>query len=84
MAGLDVDALLTAAEAASYAGVKPATISKWRERGHLPVATDSQGNEIRDERGRPRYRLMDVAKAEHGTRQRAQVMARGILRRQAA
>lgn len=81
---LDLDALLSATEAASYADVTVNVIVNWRNRGILPVATDEHGAEIRDERGRPRYRLLDVAKAEHGTRQRAQVMARGILRRQAA
>ena len=76
MPDLDVNALLTAKEAAGYAGVTIAVICKWRERGHLPVATDAQGNEIRDERGRPRYRLLDVAKAENATRQRGEQMAR--------
>ena len=82
MPDLDVNALLTAKEAAGYAGVSIAAICKWRERGHLPVATDPRtGNEIRDDRGRPRYRLLDVAKAENATRQRAERMARGIVRR---
>jgi hypothetical protein len=80
---LDVNALLSATEAAAYTGKTVAAICKWRERGYLPVATDAEGNEIRD-RGRPRYRLLDVAKAENATRQRAEQMARGILRQQAA
>ena len=54
---------------------------KWRERGHLPVATDEQGREIRDKQGRPRYRLLDVAKAENATKRRGEQMARGITRR---
>lgn len=81
MPDLDVNALLTAKEAAGYAGVTVAAICKWRERGHLPVATDSGGREIRDERGRPRYRLLDVAKAENATKRRGEQMARGIVRR---
>ena len=67
MADLDVNALLTASEAARYAGVTRSAVTKWRERGHLPVATDENGREIRDGHGRPRYRLLDVAKAEHAT-----------------
>lgn len=85
MPDLDVNALLTATEAAGYAGKSVAAICKWRERGYLPVARDPQtGEEIRDDRGRPRYRLLDVAKAENATRQRGEQMARGILRQQAA
>ena len=81
MPDLDINALLTAKEAAGYAGVSIAVICKWRERGHLPVARDAEGMEIRDERGRPRYRLLDVAKAENATRQRAERMASQITRR---
>lgn len=83
MPDLDVNALLTAKEAAGYAGKSIAAICKWRERGYLPVATDAKGQEIRDDRGRPRYRLLDVAKAENATRQRGQQMAAGILRQAA-
>lgn len=68
---LDPYALVTAIEAAKYVGVTKNAISNWRARGHLPVATDAQGREIRDSRGRPRYRLLDVAKAERATKQRA-------------
>jgi len=78
---LDVNALLSAKEAAAYAGVTVAAVCKWRERGHLPVATDDQGREIRDKQGRPRYRLLDVAKAENATKRRGEQMARGIVRR---
>lgn len=81
MPELDLNALLTAKEAAEYAGVTIPVICKWRERGHLPVATDADGSEIRDERGRPRYRLLAVAKAENATRQRAERMASRITRR---
>ena len=75
-----MDALLTAAQAARYAGVKVSTICKWRERGHLPPATGDHGEELRDDKGRRLYRLLDVAKAEHATAQRAQAMAQRITR----
>lgn len=78
---LDLNALLSAKEAAAYTGVTVAAICKWRERGHLPVAKDQQGREIRDKQGRPRYRLLDVAKAENATKRRGEQMARGITRR---
>lgn len=55
---------ITQADASSYAGVSVATIRKWVQRGHLPVA-------CRDGLGRPLYRWIDVAKAEHATRERA-------------
>lgn len=83
MPDLDVNALLSATEAAAYAGKSVAAICKWRERGYLPVATDDHGGEIRDDHGRPRYRLLDVAKAENATRRRAEQMARGILQQEA-
>lgn len=55
---------LTTAQAAALAGVKPATIRQWIHRGHLvPTA--------RDERGRPRFRGVDVARAEAATRDHA-------------
>lgn len=61
---LDVDQLLTPAEAARHAGVKPATIRKWKERGLLkPDGYDAAGH--------PKYRLIDVARAEYATRARA-------------
>ena len=78
---LDLDALLSATDAARYAGVKVNVIVNWRNRGHLPVATDGKGGEIRDRQGRPLYRLLDVAKAENATRQRAERMASRITRR---
>lgn len=61
---LDVNAVVSATEAAAYAEVSIAAVCNWRARGYLPVARDAQGREIRDSRGRPRYRLIDVAKAE--------------------
>lgn len=77
---LDVNALVSASQIAQYAGVHISTVVKWKERGHLPVATDETGQEIRDERGRPLYRLGDAARAENATRQRAEKMARVITR----
>ena len=70
------DGYLTTAEAARLVGVSVNTIYSWRNRGHLVA----QGL---DERGRPRYRLLDVAKAENATRQRGEKMARRITRRDA-
>jgi hypothetical protein len=78
---LDMDALLSASVAAQFAGVTTAAVCNWAARGILPVATDEQGREIRDERGRARYRLIDVAKAEARTAARAQQMAARITRR---
>lgn len=52
---------ISTAEAAHLAGVKISTIRKWVQRGHLPVAD-------RDLRGRPLFKWIDVAKAEHATR----------------
>jgi hypothetical protein len=78
---LDMDALLSATEAAGYARVSVNVIVNWRNRGWLPVAADAQGREIRDSRGRPRYRLRDVVRAEGRTHERAQKMASTITRR---
>ena len=82
MPDLDLNALLTAKEAAGYAGVSiPADLQLARPRARSPLPPTLTGNEIRDERGRPRYRLLDVAKAENATRQRAERMASRITRR---
>ncbi len=59
--GIDLDDLVDTVTAAALARVSPATISKWKQRGHLAVAAT-------DAAGRPRYRAIDVAKAEHKTR----------------
>jgi len=78
---LDLNALLTATEAAEYAGVSVNVIVNWRNRGHLPIATHPRtGEPIRDKQGRPRYRLLDVAKAENATKQRGEQMARQLRR----
>ena len=78
---LDLNALLSGTEAAAYAGVSVNVIVNWRNRGYLPVATDDEGNEIRDKQGRPRYRLLAVAKAESATKRRGERMAQDITRR---
>lgn len=78
---LDMDALLSASQIAKFAGVTTAAVCNWAARGILPIATDKQGNEIRDERGRPRYRLGDAARADARTHERAQKMAARITRR---
>jgi DNA-binding transcriptional MerR regulator len=55
-------ALWTTAEAAEAAGVTTDVIYQWKRRGKLtPV----------NRRGRPRYRAMDVLRAEQSTRERA-------------
>jgi len=56
------DGLLSTAQAASHAGVAPATIRKWRERGRIyPDGLD--------ERGCPLYRPDTVSTAEARVRQ---------------
>jgi DNA-binding transcriptional MerR regulator len=59
-----IDSLITANEAATLCGVSADAIRKWLQRGLLTV-------EGLDERGRNLYRLIDVAKAERSTRDRA-------------
>ena len=71
MAPLELDELWTVEKAAEHAGVKPVTIRSWVHRGHLPVARNHDGDEIRDPQGRPRFWPVDVARAEHRTRLRA-------------
>lgn len=68
-----IDSLITSTEAANLAGVTVAAISNWRERGYL--TRDGQRVHLapaeHDQRGRPLYRWIDVAKAERATRDRA-------------
>lgn len=78
---LDMDALLSASQVARYAGVSTAAVCNWVKRGLLPVATDEHGNEIRDERGRGRYRLRDAARVDALTSQRALKVSRMIRHR---
>lgn len=61
---LDLDELWDVKTAAAHARVHVMTISKWIERGHLVVAE-------RDDRGRPKFHPLDVARAEARTRERA-------------
>lgn len=59
-----IDSLITTTEAATLCGVSASTIRTWADRGALTAAGI-------DPRGRKLYRLLDVAKAEQATRQRA-------------
>lgn len=72
---IDPFALLTATEAAVYARVTVQAIMNWHTRGHLPAATDDQGNELRDRRGKRLYRLVDVARADAKLAPRREAMA---------
>jgi hypothetical protein len=78
---LDMNALLSGTEAAGVARVSVRAIVNWRNRGWLPVAIDARGNEIRDGRGRPRYRLGAVLEAEKMTAERCEVVAPRLARR---
>lgn len=60
---LDLEDLWDVATAAEHAKVKPVTIRQWVYRGYLAAA------EYVD--GRPRYKPLDVARAERRTRERA-------------
>ena len=57
--------------AAQIAGVKPGTIRQWKNRGHLEVATDTDGREFRDPHNRPLFNFMDVIEVEYKLRERA-------------
>ena len=57
-------ALLTASQAAMYAGVTVAAVCNWVAAGHLRAATDKHGRAVKDCRQRPLYRALDVAKVE--------------------
>ena len=65
---LDVNARLTGAQAARYAQVTRQAVHNWHERGYLTRDGErvylTQGDD-------GKYRLLDVAKAEHATRRRA-------------
>ena len=59
-----IDSQITATEAAALCGVALCTITKWAREGRIePVGLNVQGRKL--------YRLLDVAKAEHATRDRA-------------
>lgn len=58
------DSQITASEAASLCGVALCTITKWAREGRInPCGMDDSGRKL--------YRLLDVAKAERATRDRA-------------
>lgn len=59
-----IDSLITSSEAATLCGVTAATIRKWVHRGILtPTGIAPNGHKL--------YRLLDVAKAERATRDKA-------------
>jgi len=60
----DVRQLLTGPEAASLCGVSVEAVRQWKRRGLIAPAG-------LDERNRPMYRWIDVARAEARTRARA-------------
>lgn len=77
-----VNSLITATEAASYAKVSVNTICNWVSRGYLAEdGTDDKGRTkyVRkhlevveyNDRGKPLYHFLDVARAERATRERA-------------
>lgn len=72
-------ALITASEAAAYARVSVQAVCNWRKRGHLPSAKDDNGNEITDSRGKPLYRLVDVARTDAKMATQREQMALRIL-----
>jgi hypothetical protein len=63
------DGLLPTTDAAKLAFVRPATIRKWVQRGHLTA-------ESHDDLGRPLYRVSEVLRVERETRRRRPVGAR--------
>lgn len=56
--------LWTTNEAAEAAGVEPGVIRVWAHRGHLKRANSEKART-------PKYRAIDVVKAEKATRERA-------------
>jgi hypothetical protein len=72
---IDPDALITASQGAELAGVTVAAVCNWVSRGYLKPAENPQGRVIKDSRGRPLYRLLDVAKAEAATSRAARRVA---------
>lgn len=59
-----IDSLITAAEAATLCNVSTSTIYVWVNRGTLtPSGINANGHKV--------YRLLDVAKAERATRDKA-------------
>jgi hypothetical protein len=75
---LDVMALLTATQAALKCRVSVDLICKWRDRGHLPIAVDDDGEPILDARGKNMYRLLEVAKTDAKMAARREAMVRRL------
>jgi hypothetical protein len=71
---IDPDALITASQGAELAGVTVAAVCNWVSRGYLKPA-ERNGRVVKDSRGRPLYRLLDVAKAEAATSKAARRVA---------
>jgi excisionase family DNA binding protein len=61
---LDLNKLLTVEEAAEHCGVQPVTVRQWVYRGHLESVA-------RGANGRLLFNVVDVARAERATRERA-------------
>lgn len=80
-AGYNMDALITASQAARLTGVTVAAVCNWVARGYLRPACDRCGREIRDTRGCKLYRVGDVLQTEKATHERAEEMARRMTRR---
>lgn len=59
-----IDSLINTTEAATLCGVSATTIRVWATRGTITAAGI-------DPRGRKLYKLIDVAKAERATREKA-------------
>jgi DNA-binding transcriptional MerR regulator len=74
VAEIDPDALITASQGAELAGVTVAAVCNWVTRGYLKPA-QRNGRTVKDGRGRPLYRLLDVAKAEAATSKAARRVA---------
>lgn len=66
----DLPALLTTVEAAKLCRVKPGTVRQWVNRGHLDYARDDDGEPLTRDGVRV-FRQLDVARAEHATRDHA-------------
>lgn len=58
-----LNTLINTTDAARIAGVAAATIRSWKHRGLIEPSG-------LDDKGRPLYRLADIAKAERATRRR--------------
>lgn len=67
------DPLVDVPDAAKVMGVSAATIRAWATRGYIDLNGTEQRLRVHglDERGRKLYRLLDVARAERATRERA-------------